>query len=254
MSNISSNALFHFTSSAEYLIGILTNNFTPRYCYEEVPLNDEYDKGTIKASIPMVCFCDISLSQISNHIKTYGSYGIGMSKEWGIKNKLNPLIYVNEKSKLADSFSGLTEDLMAKLDDKADSWKLSLKFITILEFLKPYSGDFRRKDKLYKNFKFYDEREWRYIPNFTEHQDISPFLNAEESEDQIIIAKENNKLKKATLNFTPHDIKYIFVKNENEIHSMIEALREIKAPRFDNKTIDILISKILTTKQLGEDF
>ena len=249
MSNISSNSLFHFTSSAENLIGILTNNFIPKYSYENVPLNAELERGVLNCGIPMVCFCDISLSQINNHIKTYGSYGIGLKKEWGIKKKLNPLIYVNEKSVLADSFSQLLPHLLQGKDVKTMT-----EFLTMSKYLKPYQGDFKKNGKLTKNVRFYDEREWRFIPDLNSNKAVKQIIDLSVLNNSVELAQANNKLKEFALDFKPEDIKYIFIKEENEIHSMIEALREIKGDKFDGKTLDILTSKILTTKQLDEDF
>lgn len=85
MSNISPNSLFHFTPKLEYLIEIFKRGFQPRYCFEDLKLNDSRSIRGFNFGIPMTCFCDISLGQISNHINTYGGYGIGMTKEWGIK-------------------------------------------------------------------------------------------------------------------------------------------------------------------------
>lgn len=254
MSNISSNSLFHFTSKAEYLIGILEHTFIPRYCYEEITLSDRLERLQVVGAIPMVCFCDISLGQINNHIKTYGSYGIGMTKEWGIKNKLNPLIYINQNSELADSVSKISSSLFNLLCNScnSDSQNATDEFFKISKFLKPYSGDFNRNKELIKNVRFYNEREWRYIPNLNEVDNI--VMSKEDFENPIKLAEENNKLSKYKLSFTPKDIKYIFVKEEKEIHSMIQSLRLIKGQKFDSKTIDILTSKILTTKQIGEDF
>ena len=65
---------------------------------------------------------------------------------------------------------------------------------------------------------------------------------------------ENEKLAKYNLKFHPNDIKYIFVNNEEEIHQMVKTLRSIKSKSYDEKTIDILTSKILTTNQIKEDF
>ena len=52
-------------------------------------------------SNPMISFCDIPLSLAKTQIKSYGKYGIGMSKEWGITNKLNPVVYIESQSLLA---------------------------------------------------------------------------------------------------------------------------------------------------------
>jgi hypothetical protein len=256
MSNISSNCLFHFTSNAEHLIGILTNNFVPRYCYEETILNLNLERGKIIGAIPMVCFCDISLSQISNHVETYGSYGIGMTKEWGIKNKLNPIIYINENSKLANAFSGISNNIFNLLNNSCnqDSTEACDEFLKIAKFIKPYKGNFLRKNNIISNVKFYNEKEWRYIPTITNNKLYFDLLSKEEYEDTLFLAKENEKMNHFKLTFTPKDIKYIFVSNEDEIHTMVQALRDIKGPKFSQKEIDILTTKIITTKQILEDF
>lgn len=47
----------------------------------------------------MVCFCDITLTEIKEYIKDYGCYGIGLKKQWAKKN-VAPVIYFNNKSSL----------------------------------------------------------------------------------------------------------------------------------------------------------
>lgn len=72
---VSAITLFHFTSNIENLLGILTNNFYPRYCLEDhSAFFQELDKEEAERAIPMVCFCDIPLSNIRKHISTYGRY------------------------------------------------------------------------------------------------------------------------------------------------------------------------------------
>jgi len=259
MSNLSSNSLFHFTSKAEYLIGILKNDFIPRYCYEETTLNKDLNRGKLLGALPMVCFCDIPLGQITNHLATYGSYGIGMSKEWGIKNKLNPIIYINENSKLANSFGLITDSIYNLLDEEhcsQNAVQTGDEILKIVKYIKPYKGNFSRNGEVIKNVKFYNEREWRYIPDIEtdEDENIIDMLIKEDFENPIKLAKENSQLEKYKLEFTPNDIKYIFVKNESEIHHMMKAIREIKGGKFNAVDIDILTSKILTTEQIKEDF
>ena len=86
---ISTNSLFHFTEK-EHLLNILENNFLPRYSIENFSNSKNQE---ILIGFPMVCFCDIPLSQILDHINTYGKYGIGLFKKWGIKNHAPKFFY-----------------------------------------------------------------------------------------------------------------------------------------------------------------
>lgn len=255
MSNISSNSLFHFTQKKEYLISILEQTFVPRYCFEQIKLSDKLERAGFESAIPMVCFCDISLSQINNHIKMYGSYGLGMTKEWGIRKKLNPIIYVNPNSNISESVSELAENIYQALDKHCSeiTKNISDEYVNLVNFLKPYEGNFKRGNKIHKDLRFYNEREWRYIPKIDFDSIVKKNLSKEEFLNPEILKNENQKLYEYRLGFKPSDIKYIFVKNENEIHPMMEQLRNIKS-KFSRKEIDVLTSKIITTEQIKEDF
>ncbi|MFC2066787.1 abortive infection system antitoxin AbiGi family protein [Chloroflexota bacterium] len=93
MSILSPDTLFQFTHSLNNLLGILNNTFYPRYCYDEFDLVDNDAQTFLEDAIPMVCFCDIPLSLLMNRINTYGNYGLGMTKEWGLRKGLNPVRY-----------------------------------------------------------------------------------------------------------------------------------------------------------------
>ena len=259
MSNISSNSLFHFTPEFKYLIDIFKRGFQPRYCQENIKLNDHRSFRGFNTGVPMTCFCDISLSQISNHIQTYGNYGIGMKKEWGIKNRLNPIIYLNKNSFVSDPLSIIGENGL-KLNDfkNGDVRKIGeeiiLGCISLLMYSKPYSGDFTHNGKTNKDVKFYNEREWRYIPIGGEKSAPFRTLSEKQMDNNKELQIENEMLKSYQLHFNPNDVKYIFVKEESEIHKIVSDLRKIKSPNYDRRTIDILTSKILTTEQILEDF
>lgn len=161
---ISSNTLFHFTPKAEYLISILRNEFQPGYCVEDIGLSDK----VTKVAIPMVSFCDIPLSQIKNHVETYGVYGIGMNKEWANRNHLNPVLYLNKDSALTGNLREIYYGL--KNLDVEEPEKLNIaksSYLKLLRYIKPYQGDFLRSETLPNDVRFYDEREWRYTPEWT---------------------------------------------------------------------------------------
>ena len=133
MSNLSPDTLFHFTPSFDNLIGILINTFYPRSCYEEFDLIDNDSQPFVRDTIPMVCFCDIPLSLLRNHINTYGRYGLGMTKEWGVRKGLNPVIYFSKNSYMAKKFSILTNDLIRISTPAAEA------FHRIMRYMKPYN-------------------------------------------------------------------------------------------------------------------
>jgi len=250
MSAISSETLFHLTSSAEYLLGILKNEFYPRYCMERYELGG---RTIIKAAFPMVCFCDIPLSQIKNHIDRYGCYGLGMSKIWAEKNGLNPVLYLRGSSDFSVRIRVILDNIVSDFRQKQKKTEMWDALVRILRYMKPYESPYFRDNKMNEIIRFYDEREWRYV--------VSPdkcggkyFLTTNEYRNSIKLADENEKLKECKLGFEPGDIRYVIIKAEKEVIEMIEALKRIKRPKYDEKTIEILISRIITCDQIQKDF
>jgi len=92
--------LFHFTKSLNVLKAILVEGYWPRYCLEDIAW-----LGTPSASLvsfSTVCFYDIPLSRVAEHVSFYGNYGLGMSKEWAESNNLNPVLYVARQNNLSN--------------------------------------------------------------------------------------------------------------------------------------------------------
>lgn len=186
MSVISANTLFHFTKR-EYLLSILENGFYPRYSLERYVLGGK----PFKRAVPMVSFCDIPLSQIKNHVKDYGSYGIGMARHWVEQHKLNPVLYLTKDSALSYNFMKMILNLLKKemhgLSELRDS-KESLK--EVVRYLKPYEGILIRPEKRIKK-RFYDEREWRYVPSPSKYNSKRFMLSEKEFNDDKIREKYN---------------------------------------------------------------
>src|ERR1043166_5403919 len=87
---VSANTLFHFTEKSK-LLNILEKGFFPKYHPEDLS-NVTLDKSIYKeAYVPMVCFCDLLLSQIKAHIDFYGDYGLGLRKKWGLREGISPI-------------------------------------------------------------------------------------------------------------------------------------------------------------------
>lgn len=252
MSRISSNSLFHFTKP-EYLKGILENNFIPRWNLEKFT----YNHKTYIMGIPMVCFCDIPLGQIQNHIKEYGQCGIGMKKEWANNNAINPVFYIDEKSEILELFiesvqyahglHGINENDFFEHRIIKDIIKYLLKMNCYLKMVNGISS------KNGEPKKFYDEREWRYVPDISGTTANSYIIPENECLNRDFIETENSKIKNLKLEFEPSDINYIIIEKESDRMSIINEIDSAKWNYSDNEKI-ILKSKILTSEQICNDF
>ena len=91
MKSYRTNSLFHYTKRLDDIISILTSGkLIPNYCSEDLSTkaNPNYIIG-----IPQICFCDIPLSQVKEHIDVYGAYGIGVTKNFARDNKITPVAF-----------------------------------------------------------------------------------------------------------------------------------------------------------------
>jgi hypothetical protein len=305
---VTSDTLFHFTTSLNNLKGILKKKFQVTYCQEKYQLDYE----THESFYPMVSFCDIPLSLTKDQIKSYGSYAIGMTKEWGIKNNLNPVVYVEKQSLLAkdiqatldnsiktaqeilsltkkgatsakkiatDSLENAkayiknaTPENKASLLKEIDEGRLKIQsnlsdhqpliesfFETtennsnLFRYIKNYQGILSRNGKTFNNYRFYDEREWRFVPALNDKR-LKKSLNAKEFNEY----RENSHTKPFIANinlpFSSSDIKYLIVKSNNDIPKIIEAIRSTDNLTNNTKDADILSTKIMTIDQLNSDF
>jgi hypothetical protein len=223
MARISSKTLFKFTKDIDRLIDNLENGFYCHNTYEKLPLkNNGY-------RVPMACFCDIPLSLINNHFNWYGKYGIGINREYARKQGVKPVWYVTSES---DLISNLLKN--KNLSDYEVNH--------LIPYLKQYYG-YQEKDGVNKSKKFYDEREWRYIPNKAK---VEVFFHKTKSE--IPDAIQNKERMKLDLN----QIEYIIVEKKSDLKIIFEAVKKVSA----SKSIEpeSLISKIMTAEQIKKDF
>ena len=242
---ISSNTLFHFTNEFKNFQSILLNGFYPRYCREDYSMiipNDSPLAPYTAWKIPMVCFCDIPLYQIKIPMGTYGAYCIGLSKEWGKRNKISPMWYAHPNSHISISIRKLKE-----IESPID---IEFLIYSIRSYLKPYEGKIWIEDegKWSETIRFYDEREWRFVPDkdVLKEKGLPTLLICGISYD----GDDNNKLEQhCRLKFTLNDIRYIIVKNTQERSTLINALKEKKYSSGDIKKVR---KKIYTTKEIEE--
>jgi hypothetical protein len=247
---LSANTLFHFTKTKENLIGILKNEFFPRYSLED----DPYSKKCL--AIPMVSFCDIPLSQIKNHIQTYGSYAIGLNKNWGRKHKINPVLYTYPESSVIASFRTIL-DSCEKGDGEAIN-QIASYCTYMLNYVKIYEGQIYRNGILLPGvIRFYDEREWRYVPaiDYLSKKNIAAFLSEEEFKNTEVLMEYSKKLEDhCRLPFEPRDIKYVITRTESEILELMDIMANIKGDKYSHKDIRLLSSRLISSEQVFDDF
>lgn len=245
---LSSNTLIHLTTEKESLIKIIQEGFKVKYCAENVQTQTK----RITGAFPMICFSDIPLSELKNHITSYGNYGIGLKKEWAKEKGLNPVLYIDNKSLLGSLMNKDFERLLRLANAKDIPEDIFDSLIHIISYAKNYEGKLETAKIKKDNYRFSDEREWRYVPYGNQLLGNESWISEEGYRDSIKKLAANKKLSKVKLSFSPDDINYIFVEKESEISEFIEILRKSNS-KSPYESVERLFSRILTTEQIMTD-
>jgi hypothetical protein len=245
---ISTESIIHYTNEFEYLTSIIKEGFRIKYCAEEIKLAD----GASRSAHPMLSFCDIPLSTSKDHFGKYGYYGIGLTKSWAKDVGINPVIYIDKESLIAETLLSFIKERRRKTDSNLTKDQRN-DILRIRSYMKNYSGDLKRNGKeIIKNYKFFDEREWRLIPEKSQ-------INNEKFSIQLKDYNKdrkfyNQKLEGCRIKFKLSDISYIIVKTEEDVKKMITFLTSTFKNEFEKDELSYLFTKICTTKQINEDY
>jgi hypothetical protein len=239
-----SETLFHFTKSPDALKSILKNGFWPRYSLEDFAW---YNTEIGQISYPMVCFCDIPLSRIDDHVSFYGEYGIGMTKQWARTNGLNPVIYLSNLTTVSVALSRLFNSNPHSTGGYYPNCAEDIN--SIISFIKPVDGNIMvgpmptRKD-------FYQENEWRYVPKAPA---IRQWITKEEHLNPLTLNAQNETVKNnQVLQITPNDIKYIFVKTDADIPNIVDFMQS-ELGHYTGNDLKILMSRIVSLESINAD-
>jgi hypothetical protein len=123
--------------------------------------------------------------------------------------------------------------------------------LDVMRYVKNYEADLTRNGTTRKNYRFYDEREWRYVPGFSE--DFPMIATGESYEKASLKTALNRAVSSLRLKFNPHDIKYIIVKTDSEISEFVTAIRESKGKHYSLEDIERLTTRIITREQIETD-
>ena len=132
---------------------------------------------------------------------------------------------------------------------------LNASVINFLQNTKEYKGILDRdKHKSINDYKFYDEKEWRYVPAI-QSSDLTRYPKIIEKLDWDLTFLGKFKVKphflkesQYHLKFGFDDIEYLIVKNEKDVNKLIKLKSKIKC--FD----DLLLTKIITMDKINRDF
>lgn len=243
---ISANTLFHFTRDIDILLNILRSKFYPRLCLEQIIMPEL----NLRLAIPMVCFCDIPLSQISEHVAKYGNYAIGIKKNWAIQQGVSPILYVHEKSLIPRTIFSEIKDLSPAVlkNPKGDAVVKMKRFVDTVCMMKPYEG---YDERVGKTIRYYDEREWRYVPP-RENDDQFTYLVESLFQEKEVKDKINSENEKYGVEFNPDVINYLLVKNDDDVLRLEREIETIKGG-FSYNSVQLLKTRILSMERIQED-
>lgn len=232
------NSLFHFTRKLETVTNILTSqSFRASYNIEDV---SDFFPNERYVGIPMICFCDIPLKFISEHARRYGMYGIGLTKEWGILKKVNPILYrtspqVNEFFTAAISATNFSTTDSNALYSQA---VIKDKILRLSNYSKSYELD---------GTSNYVDREWRYVPASAE----IPFLKSKAKSVRKDINRKYFSHLPDYLPFGWDDLKYIIVPEKKDVDKL---LRKMNALTINNLEKLRLSQLIIASSSIAKDF
>lgn len=232
--------LYHCTDF-NGLKGILeTEAFKPSYCLEQAGYLEEKPNF----AFAMVCFADLMVSELSEHMKSFKSKCyLQMSKEWARKNHLSNVIYYEEKTTGAFAYREIAYMGLEKLianKEKLDRFTIGVTFL--MSLLKPYEGRYwnKQSNNWSENVtQFYNEREWRFIPivknnehSFLEEQEFLNIGLRKQYWDELTNNSDN------LLHFTWNDIEKIGIAQEHK-----DCIIDIISSHY-RQSIDNIINKL----------
>ena len=233
-----SNSLFHFTPKFDYLKNILLEGFWAKFCRES-----GWGNKYIDYALPMVCFCDIPLSMINEHTEYYGFFGIGVSREWIRKHKtITPVQYIATNSKEYNQTTRLLTALKNNNINEFQAQKLCLS--------KKVSGKVVDKTGIRRNKIFYNEREWRYVPEYLPTEKLIMAIDKSTKFDADAVSNITDEKR---LVIDMDSIQYLIIPKERNRKEMIDAIEDIYSSVNRDSRLKLL-SKIISVEQITNDF
>lgn len=238
---LSSNTLWHQTDE-DGLKGIIID----RCLYISYSVEEVTSAGyNVEFAYPMVSVCDLPLAETGNFLNKYGDYTIGFNAEWGKRNHFAAVWYCYKNSFALKTIVEMLARKISEFGDKVEDDKEYQKIVYILSYIKHYEGPLPKRN--YNNYRFYDERELRFVPDADKLKEIgekSMLWNYQAYKD----AHNGSPLLPKSLNipFEWDDVKYIIVEEDSEKQVFKKLIEECSGRK------DLNIS-FFTNKEVVED-
>ena len=247
---LSTNELFHFTKFENLKLIIKSKAFLPRYNLEFTLLSTNFKSRAALLPVAMVCFCDIPYGLSKNHRERYGNHGIALTEEWKLRKGLNPIFYIQSESYLANVLADLTNitdrfipiinksnndiEIVKTLNDIGIDLTFFTYFLKQFENKKTIKIDYEGKVRVFEQRKFYDEREWRYIP-FEAMRNDELFITIWDYDNPNNLKEAHKRLENYKLQFDINDIKYLIVNSINEKEELDNYISQLHKTNIEIK-------------------
>lgn len=233
---LSSNIIWHQTDFNGLRSILKSKRFLYSYSLESI--KGKSDSSHLDLAFPMISFCDIPLSDISEYLGKYGNYTIGMKRSWGKTVGLCPVWYRDKNAISLKTQMDLFRDISSK-----DPFSLTEEEFVLWQVIantKNYEGKLIKRK--FSSYRFFDEREIRIVPAYNElvSSEVKPFMNKEDY-DTYKRNYGNSLISKMWISFEYSDIAYIIYSHQR--NSVVKLF----------KGIDCENIVFLSHKQVKED-
>lgn len=220
---LSSNIIWHQTNF-DGLKSILTHKkFMCSYSLEDI----HWKSSNLKRAFPMNIFCNIPITDLYEYLKNnkegkftgkYGKYTIGLKYNWGSKCGLAPVWYLNKGALCLHEIMQYHKNL-----EKHPWGSFEHLIWDVVSHVKNYDGSLSKYN--FKSYRFYDEKEVRYVPQLSQLIDdkIAPILTHREYDNY----KQHNKtalINELHLPFEFSDIAYILISSLSQRNKVLKLI------------------------------
>lgn len=159
---LSSNIIWHQAPFDAILEILKSKTFLCSYSAELI----KWRMSELEVAFPMISFCDLPISDMKEYLThnvtneisgKYGECTIGLSSNWASSLGMSHVWYLDPKCEYLRQTLPNKKELLRSLKSKRypNRWLL-------LSRVKPFTGALPSKN--FENYRFYDEKEVRYVP------------------------------------------------------------------------------------------